>query len=146
MRRGHADLTEPGYFIMARGWMDHPALQDRKNAPLSKREAWCWMIEQAAWQTRAGTAMGKTVTIERGQLCYAYRFLATAWGWTLGAVQRWLDRLKTDTMISVSTVAGQLLITICNYDKYQMPLRIGDDDGAPGDDTLPIQKDRKSVV
>lgn len=116
-------MTDPGYFIMARGWMEHGTL--KSDEPYSRREAWVWMVEQAFWAPGRVSINGKTVPIERGQFSHSYRFMATAWKWEIGRVQRFLARLKTDTMIGVSADTGQLVVTICNYDKYQMKPRIG---------------------
>src|SRR5712672_3032658 len=121
--RPGAGVTDPGYFIMARGWMEHGTL--KSDEPFSRREAWVWMVEQAFWAPGRVSINGRTVPIERGQFSHSYRFMAIAWKWEIGRVQRFLARLKTDTMIGVSADTGQLVITICNYDKYQMKPRIG---------------------
>ncbi len=103
---------------MRRGWMDHPALSGKRE-PFCRRAAWAWLVENAAWQDRQVNIAGRTITLDRGQLTASLRFLAAAWGWSEPAVRRFIERLKTDALIDAATDAGQLVITICNYDENQ---------------------------
>ena len=107
-----------GFYMMHRGWMDNPALGGSRE-PFCRRAAWCWMIEQAAWKQRRENIAGRTFGLERGQFTASLRFMADAWGWSVGAVRRFIERLETDTMIGTDTGTGQIVITICNYSKYQ---------------------------
>lgn len=108
--------TSSGFYLLHRGWLQHPALG---NEPYCRRAAWAWLIEEAAYQERRAEICGKVITLKRGQLTHSSRFMATAWGWSEARVRRFLTRLKTDAMIDAETDAGQYLITICNYEKYQ---------------------------
>lgn len=108
-------MSERGVFAVDRGVWDHPMFADE---PFTEREAWLWMVSAAAWiakRVRVGKAM---VDLERGQLAFATRFLATRWKWAHSKVVRFLKRLETDTMVSTSATRDATLITICNYDKY----------------------------
>lgn len=105
-----------GRYQMERGWMEHPVFG---NAPYSKREAWAYLIENAAWKPVRFDIRGQIVLIERGQFATSVRRLAAAWDWDKAAVSRFLTRLKTETMIETSTETGQIIITVCNYDVYQ---------------------------
>lgn len=107
-----------GYYRMARGWMDNPALGGARE-PYCRRAAWAWLIEEAVWTETRIDVHGKTLVLRRGQLCRAQRDLAAAWKWSLGAVQRFLDRLETESMIETRTESGRSVITLCNYDKFQ---------------------------
>jgi len=77
---------------------------------------------------------GREIALERGQLSYSVRFLAAKWGWTKARVEGFLKRLKRAEIIrtvsrqslgqpsgegSDSHASGQMVITICNYAKYQ---------------------------
>lgn len=105
-----------GRYQMERGWMEHPVFG---SAPYSKREAWAYLIENAAWKSTRFDIRGQIVVIERGQFATSVRRLAAAWDWDKAAVSRFLTRLKTETMIETSTETGQIIITVCNYDLYQ---------------------------
>lgn len=99
--------------------MDHPALTGKRE-PFCRRAAFAWLVENAAWQARQVNIAGRTITLDRGQLTASLRFLAAAWGWSEPAVRRFIERLKTDALIDAATDAGQLIITIGNYDENQV--------------------------
>ena len=105
-----------GFYLMARGWLDHPTFDGR---PYCQRAAWAWLIEEASYAGRRRSIKGRTVELRRGQLTASIRFIAKAWRWNRSAVERFLGRLKTETMIETATETGQLIITICNYERYQ---------------------------
>lgn len=107
-----------GYYLMHRGWMDNPALGGSRE-PFCRRAAWTWLIENACYQTRDIDIGGRTLTLQRGQLAHSYRYMAEAWSWSLNGVQRFIERLKTDTMINTDSSTGRLVITLCNYEVYQ---------------------------
>src|SRR3546814_6958127 len=70
------------------------------------------------------------VELARGELCFAQRFLAEKWGWSKSRVDRFLKALAEEGMIETRSKIGatanhaagqgQSIITICNYDKYQV--------------------------
>jgi hypothetical protein len=45
--------------------------------------------------------------------------MGKAWGWPKSTVDRFIDVLKKRDMIETDTGTGILVITICNYDRYQ---------------------------
>jgi hypothetical protein len=110
-------MSEKGVFAIDRGIFDHPLFETKE--PFSKREAWVWMLAEAAWKPRKRVVSGKVVELQRGQFAHSIRFMADAWGWPKSTVDRFLGRLKTETMIGTDVETGQLIVTICNYDEYQ---------------------------
>lgn len=110
-------MTELGVFAVDRGVFTHPLFADGN--PLSRREAWLWLLSEAAWKSRGRDIGGQIVPLQRGQLAHSVRFMGEAWGWPKSKVARFLDRLKTETMIGTETGTGFTVITICNYDAYQ---------------------------
>ncbi len=103
-------------FAVSRGIWDHDMFADEA---FSEREAWLWLISEAAWKgarVRVGNYM---VNLERGQLSHSVRFMADKWGWHRAKVERFLKRLKTETMIETDARHGVTIITICNYGEYQ---------------------------
>lgn len=103
-----------GWIKLHRGWMDNPALTTPE-----RKVAWLWLIENACWKETKVDIKGRTETLQRGQMTFSIRFLADAWGWSKTSVERFLGRLKTETMIDTANGTGQNVITICNYFKYQ---------------------------
>lgn len=106
-----------GYIRLYRGWRDCEVFCDE---PMTEREAWVWLLEKAVWKACVRrNAKGERITLERGQYHTSLRTLAEQWGWSKNKVDRFLARLVEAEMIG--TVAGQsgIIITICNYEKYQ---------------------------
>lgn len=112
-----------GYILIVRGILDHPRF--KPTGPYTRAEAWLWLIEAAAFKDRCVPILAgrqrKTVRIARGELTYSVRYLAKAWQWSPGRVQRFLDELQTDRSIDTRTDTGQTVISLCNYDTYQAP-------------------------
>lgn len=108
-----------GFYTLPRGWLDIPAL-DGEREPYCRRAAWVWLVEHARWQDGEANVVGKTVRLLRGQLSFSLRYLANAWRWEESRVRRFLARLVTDKMILSCCDAGQTILTVCNYDAYQV--------------------------
>jgi len=115
-----------GFIRLHRSAFKHPLLKDAE-----RFKAWLWMVSEACWKPQPFDIQGKTVTLQRGQFCAPVRTLADEWGWSKSAVDRFLSRLETETMIVREAGHGKLIITICNYDKYQYC----DDDGRDSNGT-----------
>lgn len=105
-----------GWYVMHRGWMDSPIF---KNEPFTEREAWEWLISEAAFAGHKANIKNEPVWIDRGQLSHSIRFLADKWGWKRTKTSDFLEKLKKWDMIRTENRTGQTVITICNYSKYQ---------------------------
>jgi len=96
---------------------DHELFQAE---PLTEREAWLWLISNAAWKTtrhRVGTDMHE---VPAGSLFVTLRKLQTAWKWKSDyRVRSFLKLLEKEEMIVSETNTGKTQITICNYSHYQ---------------------------
>lgn len=111
------------FYLMHRGWQENPIFSGES---FSRRDAWVWLIEHAAFrETRIGV-QGKTVAIERGQVCASLRQLAREWGWSEPRVRRFLLRAQSEEMIGCVADAGRTVITICNYNEYQADACVAD--------------------
>ncbi len=112
-----------GTISVARSIFDHPMFDDGR--PLSPREAWLWLISNAAWQpmqvmVRNGRSQ-ELVRLERGQLTYSRAFLRTAWSWKSDkSVRTFLAKLRQEQMIDLQTGHLQTVISICNYGVFQL--------------------------
>lgn len=123
-------MSERGVFAVDRGWFDHPTF---KPEPFTEREAWIWLIAEAAFRAHRRRVGSVTVTLTRGQLAHSLRFMADKWRWKEPRVRRFLARLKEDAMIDAASDAGVTVITICNYSKYQrvsLPIDAASDAGS----------------
>lgn len=104
------------WYKMERGWMDNPVF---KKEPYTEQQAWLWLVEHAVWKDTSTFANGRNIDLKRGDLSYSLSFLAEVWTWTKSRTNRYVNRLKTAHMIETATETGRLVITICNYSKYQ---------------------------
>jgi hypothetical protein len=103
-------------------------------------------VREASWKDRPVVG---GVTLKRGQLHHSVRFMAGAWRWKPARVQRFLDRLRTDTMIETATDTGRTIITLCNFSKWQRAALPTDTPGDTPSDLAPIQtrkKDNTSTI
>ena len=116
-----------GHYRMQRGWMEH---QFFGREPFTRAQAWCWLIEKAAWKDRTQSTGKDYVSVRRGEYATSVRFLAERWQWSKSRVQRYLAGLESEGMAErrvidacskCGTASGTPLtvISICNYDIYQ---------------------------
>lgn len=127
--------TDPrqGYVAISRAIFDHPLFKTSR--PYSRLEAWEWLINAAAWKAKGHRWRFGVLHLDRGQLATSIRELATIWKWTKSSVHRFLRLLNRESMVALAdpasgtrtgTPGGTLsqraptIITICNYDKFQL--------------------------
>lgn len=108
-----------GYYCMHRRYWNDSLF---KKEPFTEREAWHWLIANAAYEPHKYRYKSQIVSLTRGQVPTSYRDLKDDWQWGNDRVRRFLDLLESDEKISRGTGTGFLVITILNYEKYQIPL------------------------
>lgn len=91
------------------------------NEPFTQREAWLWLIANAAWKDHRVRMGNSMVEIKRGQVIVGLEHLSKKWGWGVKKVRLFLDFLVSECMIEKGKSRGRFanVATICNYDKYQ---------------------------
>lgn len=104
-----------GWFAISRSIFDHPIFKGHPE----RIGAWVWLVGNAAWKDTRQDANGKTVTVKRGQILTSYRQMSSATGVSIKALRILISRLRQEHAIGTDTGTGRLLITICNYEKYQ---------------------------
>jgi len=124
-----------GWYLMHRGWMDNSFF---RNEVFNRRDAFLWMIEEAAFRPHEITICGRPVQIDRGQFSHSIRHMAGIWKWDEKKVRRFLASAQKAEIIAASTAAGQCVITICNYEKYQAPEK-----NAAAPDAAPTPQERR---
>ena len=107
-----------GYVKIARGIFKHTMF---KNEPFTEREVWIWLICGASYKDDTIRIPNTNIVtqIKRGEYMASYRFLAKKFKWPLSKVKRFIERLKSGTMLSTRVTQGITFITIENYDEYQ---------------------------
>lgn len=107
-----------GYYVIAREAWDHPLF---KAEPFTELQAWFWMIGEASWCDKSVRVNNRAVIeLKRGQFVHARRYLASVWRWDESKVRRFLEKLVKAGNIDRLPTAEATIITICNYDKYQL--------------------------
>lgn len=129
-------MSERGVFAVDRGIWEHDFFADE---PFTQREAWVWMIGEAAYKARRVRVGSARVELKRGQFSHSLRHLASKWKWSEPTVRRFLAKLREEGMIDATAVAGVTQITICKYDEYQR-VSLPDDASTDADET----QDRRS--
>ena len=120
-----------GFISIERSIWDHPFFGKE---PMSRREAWMWMLAQAAWKDTQHRVSGTLFDVPRGSFMATLREMQSAFGWQSDKkVRSFLKALEGADMIGRKTVgprnSNKTHVTICNYDEYQSSGRTGD---APG--------------
>ena len=130
-------MASGGFYLMHRGWQDHPVF---RGEAFSRRDAFVWMIEEAAFRERRVATPKGEITLERGQFSHSLRYMARAWKWEEPRVRRFLTSLQNAEIIDATTDAGQTVIKLRNYAKYQA---LADEADAPTD--APATQQRRTT-
>jgi hypothetical protein len=115
-----------GYFRVQHGIFEHPIIGAKKGEPFCRTAAWLWLIDQAVFRDTEVLVKGKGVILARGQLTASVRKMADSWGWSPAKVQRFLALIQQAEQIRCISDTGQMVVTICNYETYQLPVCIAD--------------------
>jgi hypothetical protein len=116
-------VNDSGFILISREMLDHPVFA---NEPYCERLAWVWLIREAAWKDRVVRVGRAVISLRRGECAVSTRFVADRWQWSESRVRRYLGRLSKQGLIDTKSDAHATQITICNYDKYQLPTQAGD--------------------
>lgn len=87
--------------------------------PYDFRSAWIDLILSANHEENSVYLYGQLIKIGRGSLITSQAELVLRWKWDRKKVRRFLDLLKQDGMVSVTSTTRWTTITIENYCKYQ---------------------------
>lgn len=121
---------------MKRGWwrywrkmQDDPLWEPKR--PRTKYEAWLDLISRAKGRPGRELIGYSMIPLNRGQLIFSVKGLATGWKWSRDKTRRFLESQEREGRIRVSwgyvggaskpdtqTDTPYSIITICNYEKY----------------------------
>lgn len=118
-------MSERGVFAVDRGIWSDP---DFPNEPYSEREAFLWLVSEAAWRPTKVRVGSRVIELERGQCSFSTRFMATKFQWSEARVRRFLQRRSDLKQLCTKIDAGATQVTICKYDAFQ---RVGLPSDAP---------------
>jgi DNA-binding transcriptional regulator YhcF (GntR family) len=120
------DTNITNYITLNRKIFQHTFWEEKR--PLSRFEAWLDLIQSARFEIMEAKKLidGKMVTWQRGEIPASLRFLAARWEWSKNKVDHFLKMLEAENMIKRRTAegTGQTVITLCNYDSYNVKKKI----------------------
>lgn len=107
------------------GWISlHRQIVDnwiwKSQDPFDKRSAWIDLLLMVNHKTEKIEFNGNMIEIERGQKITSIDKLATKWKWSRHKVSDFLNRLEAEHMLVQVRDNKKTLISIENYNKYQM--------------------------
>lgn len=105
-----------GWFSVKHGISKHPMLRGRPE----RIAVWIWLLDNAAYQDTPHDIGGKEVMIRRGQVAVSQRRLAEETGVSRQVIRTFLGLLQSSRMVNPDPTHGKTIITICNYEKYQV--------------------------
>jgi hypothetical protein len=112
-------IRTEGFIKLHRRMFEHWLWDNNK--PLSKAEAWIDILRMARYEASITKRLlgGKLISWGRGQLVGSSRFLKKSWRWKSNStVEKFINLLEKENMISINIEQGIRVITICNYDEY----------------------------
>lgn len=107
-----------GWLRIQRGLFAHEFFPPE---PMSQREAWMYMLARAAYKDTTHRAGGRKVYVPRGSFFCTQRELQREFRWrSHHKVQKFLDRLAAEGMITQAVQHKKTHITITSFDQYQV--------------------------
>ncbi len=113
------------------GWISiHRQLQEhwiwKSKEPFDKRSAWIDLLMLANHQTEKIEFDKEFIEVERGQRITSLEKLAKRWKWSRHKVSDYLNQLEQDGMLVQIRDNKKTLVSIVNYDKYQVKEKVLD--------------------
>lgn len=108
-----------GWILLYRSIRDH-WIWERERV-FDQTHAWIDLLLDVNHEERKIIIDGQPVIVGRGQKWTSVRTLADRWGWSRKKVQNFLALLQTDSMVSLKRTKKGTLLTVVNYDDFQIP-------------------------
>ena len=107
------------------GWISiHRQIRDnwvwKSNEPFDKRSAWIDLLLSVNHKNKKIPFENGFIEIERGQVLTSIKQLSEKWKWSRHKVSDFLNQLEQDTMIVQVRDTRKTLISIVNYNIYQV--------------------------
>lgn len=107
------------------GWISvHRQIREnwiwKSNEPFDKRSAWIDLLLTANHKTKKIPFENGFLEIERGQMLTSIKQLSEKWKWSRHKTSDFLDQLEQDTMIIQVRDTRKTLVSIVNYNNYQI--------------------------
>jgi DNA replication protein DnaD len=100
--------------------------------PVSRLHAWIDLLLLANHKERKIMIRGNLVTVKRGQVGWSVRALSKRWKWSQGKVKRFIKYLVDEGQVTEHLAQNvTTLLSVVNYEKYQVAQKKRSADGAP---------------
>lgn len=116
-------MSEEAFVRLSRRAFQHFLWKEPREK--SRWEAWIDLIQSAAYAPETVLIKGRRLSLVRGELVASVRYLAERWGWDKNKVSRFLDLLRSETMIETRIDAGVNVVRLCKYEHYNPPRDTG---------------------
>lgn len=110
-------MTTEGFICISRGIVAHWIWS---NPVLFQR--WVWMILSANYDDREVSFCYHRIMLHRGQLAVNLSYLSKIWHVSSQATHKFLVKLEDSGMVTRTVDDKVIVITICNYDRYQLKM------------------------
>jgi hypothetical protein len=90
-----------------------------KEKPFTKGQAWVDLLIEANFARGTVPSENQIIVVERGQVFWSIKDMASSWGWSRKKVSNFLNMLENDNMIEQIRTTKYTLLTIANYESYQ---------------------------
>ena len=110
-------MTNEGFICISRGITAHWIWA---NPVFFQR--WVWMILTANYDNREISFSCHRLMLQRGQLAVNLSYLSKTWNVSTQAVRKFLVKLEDSGMVTRTVDDKVTVITICNYDRYQLKM------------------------
>ena len=110
-------MTTEGFICISRGIVAHWIWS---NPVLFQR--WVWMILSANYDDREVSFCYHRIMLHRGQLAVNLSYLSKIWHVSSQATHKFLVKLEDRGMVTRTVDDKVTVITICNYDRYQLKM------------------------
>ena len=108
-------MTNEGFICVSRSIVSHWIW----NNPVYFQR-WVDMIMMANWEDKEVQIAHHQLTVQRGQFVTALHSLAVRWSISRQAVSKFMVKLSDDKMVDTLVYGKVTIVTICNYDRYQL--------------------------
>lgn len=114
-RTPSATIGSSGFVCLYRDLFGNPQFRGKDD-----EYAAIWLIASAVWKPVRVRVDGKDIDLERGQCCYTISYLAEAWECVKSTAHARLRQFIKNGFIRTELRTGLTVITVCEYDKYQI--------------------------
>lgn len=111
--------------------------------------AWIDILMLANWKDKRKYISGKPVEIKRGSVLTSYVSLGERWGVHRDTARKWVKLFERDKMVSTKSNNHMTLITVENYERYQIPVDVESaTDSAPDSapDSAQLKKGNNNII